>query len=295
MMEKLVLLAPRNPRSYRAPLQVLVFRRDLEGLRKLLASLARTELDLEGQAKQSRETYSGKNDDKMKKRLKAVLRRVELTLPVARAKGGPTFAHVVSDLIHARMGVATYGGGAVDCDAMVTLAEEAFASFPSLASRWSLIEAVLFRATDRLAKADPRFAAARDRSLRSASFVDLICIALSNDGPLKTLTLNDADVSRAIELLHDAHTASPSYASGPRSWTLLRSRYPDVAATVATSYTKDEIDLLKDQIDARLTPYDPTPTLIAYWRARMENREAEALKIVEDARSRGIPILFDVP
>ena len=67
VMDKVVLLAPRNPSSYHFPTQLLAFRRDAEGLRKLLSALSRTDLDLGDQAKNALENYSGKKDDTMKR------------------------------------------------------------------------------------------------------------------------------------------------------------------------------------------------------------------------------------
>jgi len=34
---------------------------------------------------------------------------------------------------------------------------------------------------------------------------------------------------------------------------------------------------------------------MAYWRARMENKENEAMKIVKDAKSAGIPLPIETP
>ena len=76
---------------------------------------------------------------------------------------------------------------------------------------------------------------------------------------------------------------------------MFRSRYPEVAAAVAKSYLKNEVDLLEDEITARLEPYDSTVALKAYWRARMEKKENVALKIVKDAKSMGIPLPIEVP
>ncbi len=153
MMEKVSLLAPQNPASYQTPLRVLVFRHDVDGLRKLLSSLNRTQLDLSDQERRTRETNSGQKDQENRGAALASLMFVEPTLPVARAKGGPTFAAAASLLIRYRIAGAKYGLK-VDRNAVVALAEEAFSSSPSLASRWYLVTSLLFRAADRLASAD---------------------------------------------------------------------------------------------------------------------------------------------
>jgi hypothetical protein len=294
IMDKVVLLAPRNPSSYQAPSQVLAFRRDAEGLRKLLSALSRTELDLGDQAKNTLENYSGKKDDTMKSQALSALKYVESNLPVARAKGGPTFAVAVSHVIGARVAAATYGIAA-DPNAMVALTEEAFASSHSLASRWNMIDALLLRGTDRMASSNQKFAALRDRSRRAVSPTQLIGVTLSLDGPLKELALKDPDINRALDLLHESYAACPRYTSGPHSWALFRSKYPDAAAAVAKLYLMKDTDMLEDEIRARLRPYDSTVSLKAYWRARIENKENEALEIVKDAKAKGIPLPIDAP
>jgi hypothetical protein len=294
VMDKVVLLAPRNPSSYQMPRQVLAFRRDVPGLRKLFATLSRTEVDLADNARRATDVYAGKMDAEMKSMAQSNLKYAEIDLPPARAKGGLTFAVAVANVVIAGVMAAGYGL-TVDPDATVALAEEAFASSPSLASRWYLTEALFLRAIDRLAKGDQSFAQLRDRSRRSVSQKELIAAVLSRDGPLKQAVLKNADVIRAVDLLRESFEACPRYTSGPVSWMMFRSRHPDVAAAVAKAYGESELDLLEGEIDARLRPYDPSETLNAYLRAIMENKGSVAIKIAKDAKSRGIPLPVDNP
>ena len=66
MMEKVLLLSSRNPDTYHACKQLLAFVRDAEGLRKLFASLSRTELDLARETKRAAELQESKLDGLMK-------------------------------------------------------------------------------------------------------------------------------------------------------------------------------------------------------------------------------------
>jgi hypothetical protein len=292
--QKVVLLSSRNPNSYEVLQQVLVFRRDTDGLRKLFATLTRTELDLAGQTKRAAENYAGKLDDMMKSITAAAVKDAESSLPAARAKGGPTFALGVAEVVRARASAANYGI-AVDTSATVALAEEAFATSPSLASRWNLRDALLCRAAERMTKADQRFARLRDRTRRSISFRDLFAGVLSLDGPLKELAMKDADIVRAVDVLRESYNACPEYTSGPVSWAFLQSRYPEIAAAAAKSYGANDVDLLDDEIGARLRPYDPSVTLKAYLRARMTNQGPAAKKILEDAKARGTQLPIEAP
>jgi tetratricopeptide (TPR) repeat protein len=294
LMEKVILLAPRNPDSYESLMRVLAYLEDAERLRRVGSRLDSVELDLGDQVKKARETYAGQDVEEMTGLTKAALLRVEPILPVARAKGGPTFALAASQVLAARMAAANYGLE-VDRDPMVKLAEETFAAAPSLSSRWYLIETLLFRAAERLARADAGFARLRDRFARVESTGSLVASALSEDGPLKDLALKDADVIRAIDLVRESYAASPGYTSGARSWSLLNARYPEVARALANSYLTNESKRLEDEMVAKLKPYDSTVALNTYWAARMQNKDLEGLKILAEARERGVPISIGAP
>jgi hypothetical protein len=294
MMEKVILLAPQNPSFYQIPAKVLAFRRDQEALRKLLSTLERTELDLSDQAKRARETDTGQNDQTRKRAAQGATRLVEPILPVARAKGGATFAAAASMAIGSRIAVGQYGEK-IDQDALVALAEEAYAKCPSVASRWYLITALLSRAAETLSHAESKFAAIRQRFFRSVSTTELIGALLSVEGPLKKRVLEDPDVNHALDLLKESHAVCPSYLSGPLCWSLLRARHPQDADAMARSFAKNESDRFYDEIKARLDPYDRTNTLKAYWRARMEHRENDALQVLKNASRAGYPIPIEGP
>src|SRR5262249_6752018 len=163
-----ILLAPRNPDYYQSFVRMLERRRDGDGLRKLLSALERTELDVSDHAKRERERESGAKDLSIREDAAGTLSMAEAILPWARAKGGATSAVGAWQAIQARVGSAIMGVS-TDLDALVFLAEEAAARSPSGASRYSLVSALLFRATDRLARDDSRFAAIRPAPYPSPS------------------------------------------------------------------------------------------------------------------------------
>jgi hypothetical protein len=290
MMEKVILLAPQNPSFYRSPAQLLASREDLEGLRKLLSTLEHTELDLSDLAKRARERDSGQPDKTSRRMIEGTLRLVEPILPVARAKGGATFAAAAAQAIASRI-AATEFDIKVDKNATVVLAEEAVSAWPSPTSRWSLISALLARAADMLGKTDSKFAEIRQHWSRSVSDIEFFAALLSVEGPLKRLALGNPDVTRAIDLLQQSYAACPAHMSGPLSWGLLQSRHPQDASALAKLYAaRYEWDRVHEEIIARLDPYDRSNTLKAYCRARMENREKDALRILQDAGPGGFPV-----
>ena len=183
---------------------------------------------------------------------------------------------------------------AVDRDATVALAEEAFASAPSLASRWYLVDAFAVSRHRPAGPDEPGFAALRDRSVRSVSSAELIGSVLSTAGPLKELALKDADVSRAIDLLRDSYVASPSYTIGPNSWILLRDKYPTSPPPSTKLYLTDNAERLEEN-RSELRPYDPGQSLNAYWTACMQNKEVKGMRILAKAKLRGVPIPIATP
>ena len=196
--------------------------------------------------------------------------------------------------MQARLAAATYGFP-VDLDATVVLLEDASAKSPSIGSRHALAHALLFRATNRLTRADSRFADLWRRSFRSLSCEEVLAAVLSVNGPLKPMVLRDPDVDRALGLLHQMYTACPSSPRVPSRGPLPPQKFPQDAAAMAEAYFRTDWDQLGDLARSRLDPTDPSTFLKAYWRARMQHKESEALAIVKDARSRGIPVPIEVP
>jgi tetratricopeptide (TPR) repeat protein len=294
MKEKVILLSPRNPDYYESFVRVLERRRDGDGLRKLLSTLGRTELDLSDNARRERENESGAKDRRMKEQAAGALSMADPIVPVSRARGGPTFAAAVRRAIDTRIRAAEFGMP-TDPDALVALGEEAVAKSPSVASRYSLLHALFFRAADRLARDDARFGATWRASFRSISTEELIAAMLSVDGPLKQRVRENPDLDRALGILHALHAACPSLASGPRSWALMRDKFPGDAASIARTYFGNDWDELGDEARARLKPYDASTVLTLYWKARMQGRDAAARSIVKDARAQGIPVPIEIP
>ena len=223
MKEKVTLLAPRNPDYYASIVRVLESRRDGDGLRKLLSSL---EPHRAGSRRPrpsgAREDESGARDQQMREWARGALSLSEPILPVARAKGGATFAAAVRQAIETRMGASLHGMR-TDLDATVAVAEEAAAASPSISSRYALISALIFRANGpAVACRCPRRRDAAGLLPGRSPAEELVAALVSVDGPIKQRVVQDPDLNRAIEMFHQMHAACPSFASGPRSWALLR-------------------------------------------------------------------------
>ena len=76
---------------------------------------------------------------------------------------------------------------------------------------------------------------------------------------------------------------------------MMLARHPDVAEAVAKSYSGSEVEMLADEFDSRLKPHSPSVIFKNYLRARMQNKEAVAEKILSDAKAKGIPLPIDQP
>ena len=53
--------------------------------------------------------------------------------------------------------------------------------------------------------------------------------------------------------------------------------------------------MLADEFDSRLKPHSPSIIFKNYLRARMQNKEAVAERILSDAKAKGIPLPIDQP
>ena len=289
-----LLLAPRNPSFYQVPTQVLAFRRDAAGLRKIYSVLSRTELDLADDAKRAEGLYSGKKDVEMKSVAESSA-EVRRNRPAGGPRqGGTDIRRGCLERGQARVTAASYGI-ATDPDAMVVLAEEAFASSPSLASRWSLDEALLFRARDRMAKAAPRFAQLRESSRRSVSSARIDRRGALPGRPAQGDCCSRTPTSAMPPTSYATHT--PPVLRTPRA----RGRGPCSVPGILSrrgrreSVPRSELELLEEEIDARLKPNDPSVTLKAFFRAIMENKDNVAKKILTDAKARGVSLPVDIP
>ena len=205
-MEKVLVLSSRNPETYQICKQLLAFVRDAEGLRKLFASLSRTELDLAKESKRAAELQEGKLDGLMK----TTAQSAPSTLKPSCRWAAPRRCDARGGCVRAssRLGWGQPPSAFPSTQTRpLPSPKKALPQLPRCRAGGSLSSRCCFE-HERLTRADQRFAELRDRTRRSISYLELVAGVLSLEGPLKKLALEDADVRLAVDLTRESFTAS---------------------------------------------------------------------------------------
>lgn len=287
-LERLLILAPKNPSVYRQLVSLYEDGRNLDKLRDLAARLEHVTLDFSAEETSTRERYAGKRDEKYRKDLQAQLSRYkERVETTGKGQRGVTYAVATTDLAGLKMGLATFGGN-VDRDEVVKLAESAYQAAPSVATRGYLEGALLFRAGGNLTRKDADFKALAAQTRRAVSPSDLLAAVLERDGKLRSLALADTDVQRALELIRETRRKDREQ---PSSWAWAMLRYDQAESEkLAKILREDALDGLTRALNVKLHPFNAEKALRASWSLRAAGKEKEAAAILQQCEARGLPM-----
>jgi Tfp pilus assembly protein PilF len=287
-LERLLILAPKNPTVYRQLVPLYEDEGNLDKLRDVAVRLEKATLDLSAEEKLMRDLYAGKRDEKTCKDLQAQVerysKRVEKT---SKGKRTVTYAVAATELASLKMELILYGV-AGDADEVVSLAESAYQAAPSFATRGYLEAALLFRAGVKLAGQDAAYAALEKRTHRALSPSMLIASVLQQDGKLRSLVVANADVQRAIELIREAQLKAPDVPN-PWAWAMLRAQEQE-AAKIAEVLRDDTLDGLVRGLNVKLYPFTADTGLRTSWALRAVGKDKEAAEVVRQYTDRGVPM-----
>ncbi|HZV05701.1 MAG TPA: hypothetical protein VE999_11515 [Gemmataceae bacterium] len=287
-LERLLILAPKNPGVYRQLASLYEDGRNLDKLRDLAARLERGTLDFAAEETRTRELHAGKRDEKYRKDLQAQLRRYKERVETAgKGQRGVTYAVAATDLAGLQIGLATFGAN-VDRDEVVKLAESAYEAAPSSATRRHLEGALLFRAAGNLARKDANFAALAARTRRSLAPYLLIALVLQRDEKSRSLVLADADVKRASELIRET-CRKDADRSNAWAWAMLSYDRPE-AEKLAKALREDMLDDLIRTLNLKLYPFNADRALRGAWALRATGKDKEAAAVLQQCTVRGVPL-----
>jgi hypothetical protein len=286
-LERLLVVAPAWPVSYRELAQLCRLLGDEEGLRSVQERLAKVELDLTQYEREWRDYYAGKQDAKKAEERKKVLARQESVLEAARKKGGVTRAVAAASLAQARL----VAGGRAETrpSDVVILAEEAHQAAPSSSTRLTLANALIYRAHQALKKDDPAYALLAKRLDRSLGQLLVGYVLGGPEGEQRDRVAANADVKRATRLYAEELEKEPDRVV-LRSWPFLRVLEPAAAEKLAKLAQADRAGERKRAIDRTLTPLAVGSILNAYWSLRLAGKDAEAEGVLRQAAKRGVPM-----
>jgi hypothetical protein len=291
LQQKVMLLAPRNPDSYDAALDVYAFTEEIAPLRALHRRVAEADLDLSDTQRQTRERERGVHEERDRSEWTASLKRAEENLARARSQGNPATLALAIDMLVIPRVAARLLGLECDLDAQVALTEEAYRAAPSYASDLARTEALLARADARLDAALPEYARVYDRTRRVLTISQRLTALLLVDGPLTRAVAADPDVRRAAELRRLEAERLP-HEAGMSTWALLRVTDPEAASKVAAAVAGHEAYPLGREIRERLNPYSAGLALETFWAHTLSGRDAEASARLKDYAEHG---LFPLP
>jgi hypothetical protein len=294
LLERLLVLSPKDDSSYGLLAWLFEFTRDRPALLDLARRVEGVELDQADGIRKTLEGYQGKDRDKRVKELNATRQREEALVKSLR-KGprgqGATFAVAASRLADTLQSLAAEGAAA-DLGQAVSLAEEAHQAAPSAGTHKALRDALLFRASRTLEKQELAYRQMATRARRSVGASYLIALALSREGKAREAALKDPDVRRAIQLVREDWARFPDD-PGAWAWAMLRAAHPDDAAQIAAALAKDDAHQARLAIGRKLGPVNTGSALLTYWKAQMAGKDAEGRAVLKALAARGVPLPFD--
>jgi hypothetical protein len=292
--DQVMLLAPKNPAGTLQAVYIYGYTRDTEKLQELSRRLDGVELDLTDAIEASFRFYRGEKDDVYRKQAEAACVELQGVLAgIDKAADPATYALGASELVGRKRRAAVYGVD-VDDDELVQLAESAVAANLSDATEDTLLEALLFRASRRLARENAEYAKMVELGERSVGHGHLVTVAASGDGPLRDAALASPDVQRVISLITARGERYPTE-RGVRSWALLRHAAPDEAQKLADIIRNGEAQRLMHSLAFRLAPASGGAAYELYWeRLILGQDDEQALEPLRECAARGVPLPLPV-
>jgi tetratricopeptide (TPR) repeat protein len=290
LLERTLMLSPRDGELYKALMKLYSYRGETEKQRGLLQRLERIDLDQSDEIARAKSLYAGDRKEQRRAAAIGAIRRAESARKAAKARRRDlTFAVAAAGLANGRMS-GHHAGVETDADAVVSPAEEAHAAAPSYQTRGVLVDALLFRAGRRLARAQPAYARMAEKTRQSTTDADLIGVALNGEDPLRDAARQDPDVRRAVDLIRAAYRDDPDYEAVPWAWSLLRALDPQEGARMARTYLDNESAQLSRAIQKHLEPVSASAAMSLYWAAEMVGQDAGGADILKAYSARGVPL-----
>ena len=294
LFDKLTVLLPKHSGPHKMLSSIHRHSRDAEALRNVLQRIRQVELDLGDSLQETLDFYAGNSDPKHREDLDSAIERFERLVQLTReGSRGATFAVAVGKLVEQRI-AAGMMGLTLDADQVVALAEEAHAEAPSAATLWTLIRALLLRASRDLSRQDSTYAEMANRAGRSLPPGHLVAIALTRPGKSQHTAMTNADVRRAMTLIIEAGQRFPDDRD-PWEWAMLRKAHPDEAAKVAEAVRRHQTWQIEYEIDSLLSPLSAVNAFEGFWYKSIDGNESEGLEILRRCAAQGVPMPFDVP
>lgn len=288
-LDKALLLAPKEIRSYVTALALDGHFRDLAALQKLQQRFEIAAPDLTENKREAIKNYAGAKDkENLEKLQKHIASLKEIAARCATNGDSTTLEYINVTLNHMQMGLWAYGEE-IDGVALVDAALANYQKHQNAATHRALQSAYFFLANQQLANGNPDYAALVKQSRRSLAPQYLVTLILEHGGPLAELARKNENVAKGVGMEKENLVNFPAWA-GISQWAVLRHMDPESAATAASRINGNQIIRLIDSLQYQFSPWEPPLVLEQYWTQRLLGDEKRAAEIYQAAVRDGVPL-----
>jgi hypothetical protein len=288
-LDRLIVLAPKNPRPYRDLFEVFSFIDDAKRLEDLKTRLESADLDLKESNRRDLEILDDKKNVKRLEELGRAILILEQKVKQARALGGKSLAAALDNLVAMRLAEMTLTNKG-DIEELLRLAREGHAAAPSDGTRSILLGVYLTRAHLDLEGKHAGYGELSKKHGRVLGPANLLALALDKEDLRKDMHTHP-DLKKAAALLAERTAAFPKQAY-PAGWALLRHVDPVAAEKLAAATKADPSAATRRAIMARLSPMNISDAYSDYWQHSLEGRPREGRARLEALVKHGLPVLL---
>jgi hypothetical protein len=287
--EKAILLAPRSPHSYGFPAVVAILLDDVPAMKSIAARATAAKVDKsdgkEGLRKMADPAELPKQQEEARAKAKDAAALMEQP---AVQRNPATWAVAAHGWVESQLALARLGQP-VDLDGVVKVSRKARADSPSEGTLSMLLRSLETRAAQRLAKANPAFAASLARHGRIIDAATLLSVHLDEDPEFRRLMLADPDIVECIALIRARDARFPSRTT-PFAWLLARHTDAAQAESLSARLKQDATFDAYYQLSAALNAAQPDAVIQRYQYALAIGDRAQAQRLLDEARKDGVEL-----
>ncbi|HEX6704471.1 MAG TPA: hypothetical protein VF169_06895 [Albitalea sp.] len=287
--EKVALLAPRNPSAYGFSAQVHGYLEDNQAAQGLVERMRAAKLDLGDAERWIKDLADEKKVREQVEHMQASDKVSAALLQQQAVKRSPvTWTVAAGRWIDGRETLMRWGQP-IDADEVVAVARKARSLQASAGTYSHLTKALEMRAAQRLAKANPAFAATVARHARLIDLSDLIVIQMDEDPEFLKLAQADADVREIVGLVRERESR---YARRASAWAVMLFRNVDAAHAdaLAQQVRQDASHRIYVEMGEVYAPRHPETAVNRYFFELANGRRAQAVQALDEARRQGVAL-----
>jgi len=285
--EKATLLAPRNPRNYSFPGTIAVMVDDVPAMKAIAARATAARLDKSDSKDALRKLLDPAQYPKQAEEARAQAKEAAALMEQAAVQQKPaTWAVAAQAWVECQLTLSRLGQP-FDVEGIVRVSRKARAGSPSVGTLSMLLESLEARAAQRLAKANPAFAAMMARHGRLVEASTLMTVQLDEDPAFRPLMLADPDIVETMALLRARETRFPTRTT-PLAWLLFHYADPAYAESLSIRLKQDSTYDAYYQMSAAVESPQPDSVIKRYQYALAIGDRAQAQRLLEDARKDGV-------